>query len=225
MNRKKVIAALASVAALASLAACGGVKDGGAATGNTITVGTTDKITSLDPAGSYDNGSYAVQIQVFPFLYAQNYNTSELSPDIAADDGTWSADGTEFTVKLKKGLKFANGHDLTASDVKFSFDRIKKINDENGPSSLLANIESVETKDDTTVVFHSAVKDDVTLKQVLSSPAARSSTRVLLRRQADRCQHHRQGQRLRRPVQAHLLQGERGPGICQERFLQGSDPS
>ena len=81
MNRKKVIAALASVAALASLAACGGVKDGGAATGNTITVGTTDKITSLDPAGSYDNGSYAVQIQVFPFLYSQNYNTSELSPD------------------------------------------------------------------------------------------------------------------------------------------------
>ena len=40
MNRKKVIAALASVAALASLAACGGVKDGGAATGHTITVGT-----------------------------------------------------------------------------------------------------------------------------------------------------------------------------------------
>ncbi len=59
----------------------------------------TDKITSLDPAGSYDNGSYAVQIQVFPFLYAQDYNTSELSPDIATDDGTWNDDGTEFTVK------------------------------------------------------------------------------------------------------------------------------
>ena len=118
MNRKKVIAALASVAALASLAACGGVKDdtaAGADSGNAITIGTTDKITSLDPAGSYDNGSYAVQIQVFPFLYAQNYNTSELSPDIAADDGTWSADGTEFTVKLKKGLKFANGHDPPTS--------------------------------------------------------------------------------------------------------------
>ena len=157
MNRKKVIAALASVAALASLAACGGVKDGGAATGNTITVGTTDKITSLDPAGSYDNGSYAVQIQVFPFLYAQDYNTSELSPDIAADDGTWNDDGTEFTVKLKDGLKFANGNDLTASDVKFSYDRIKKINDPNGPSSLLANVESVTAKDDTTVVFKDSV--------------------------------------------------------------------
>jgi peptide/nickel transport system substrate-binding protein len=172
VNRKKIIAALASVAAIASLAACGGVKDGGsAASGSTITIGTTDKITSLDPAGSYDNGSYAVQIQVFPFLYSQDYNTSELSPDIAADDGTWSADGTEFTVKIKSGLKFANGHDLTSSDVKFSFDRINKINDENGPASLLANIDSVEAKDDTTVVFHSKVKNDVTLKQVLSSPA------------------------------------------------------
>ncbi|NMN00755.1 peptide ABC transporter substrate-binding protein [Bifidobacterium sp. DSM 109958] len=171
----RLTAAVAAVAAVASLAACGGVKDDGgsaAASGNSvITIGTTDKITSLDPAGSYDNGSYAVQIQVFPFLYAQNYGTSELSADIAADDGTWSSDGTEFTVKLKSGLKFANGDALTASDVKFSYDRIKTINDENGPSSLLANIESVTAKDDTTVVFKDSVPFDVTLKQVMSSPA------------------------------------------------------
>lgn len=174
MNHKKILAAIASVAAVASLAACG-VKDGGTTTATTdsniITIGTTDKITSLDPAGSYDNGSYAVQIQVFPFLYAQDYNTSELSPDIAADDGTWNEDGTQFTVKLKEGLKFANGNDLTSSDVKFSFDRINTINNENGPVSLLANIDSVEAPDDTTVVFNAAVPFDVTLKQVLSSPA------------------------------------------------------
>ena len=174
MNSKKILAAAVSVVAIASLAACGGVKDDTTAagdSGNAITIGTTDKITSLDPAGSYDNGSYAVQIQVFPFLYAQDYNTSELSPDIAADDGTWNDDGTEFTVKLKDGLKFANGNDLTASDVKFSYDRIKKINDSNGPSSLLANVESVTAKDDTTVVFKDSVPFDVTLKQIMSSPA------------------------------------------------------
>ena len=170
MNSKKILAAAVSLAAIASLAACGGVKDE-ASTGDAVTIGTTDKITSLDPAGSYDNGSYAVQIQVFPFLYAQDYNTSELSPDIASDDGTWNSDGTEFTVKLKSGLKFANGHDLTSSDVKFSFDRIKKINDPNGPASLLANITDVTAKDDTTVVFKDSVPYDVTLKQVLSSPA------------------------------------------------------
>ena len=175
MNSKKILAAIASVAAIASLAACGGVKSDttGTASGDSsaITIGTTDKITSLDPAGSYDNGSYAVQIQVFPFLYAQDYNTSELSADIAADDGTWNEDGTQFTVKLKEGLKFANGNDLTASDVKFSYDRVKTINDENGPSSLLANITNVEAKDDTTVVFTDSVPFDVTLKQVMSSPA------------------------------------------------------
>jgi peptide/nickel transport system substrate-binding protein len=172
VNSKKILAAAVSVAAIASLAACGGVKDdANAGSSDAVTIGTTDKITSLDPAASYDNGSYAVQIQVFPFLYAQDYNTADLSADIAADDGTWSDDGTEFTVKLKSGLKFANGNDLTASDVKFSYDRIKTINDENGPSSLLANVESVEAKDDTTVVFKETVPFDVTLKQVMSSPA------------------------------------------------------
>ena len=171
-NHRKILATVASIAAIASLTACGGVKDdNNTASGSAITIGTTDKITSVDPAGSYDNGSYAVQIQIFPFLYAQDYNTSELSPDIAADDGTWNDDGTEFTVKIKEGLKFANGHDLTASDVKFSYDRIKTINDANGPSSLLANVESVEAPDDTTVVFKDSVPFDVTLKQVMSSPA------------------------------------------------------
>lgn len=171
MKHRTMMAALAAVTVVASLAGCGGVKQSAGTSGSTITIGTTDKITSLDPAGSYDNGSYAVQIQVFPFLYAQKYNTSELSPEIAADDGTWSKDGSEFTVKIRKGLTFANGHALDAKDVKFSYDRVKKINDPNGPSSLLANIESISTPDDHTVVFKDSVPNDVTLKMVLSSPA------------------------------------------------------
>lgn len=57
LNSKKILAAAVSVAAIASLTACGGVKDdttAAADSGNVITIGTTDKITSLDPAGSYD---------------------------------------------------------------------------------------------------------------------------------------------------------------------------
>lgn len=57
-----------------ALTACGGggtddtatEGEGGAATA--LTVGTTDKITTIDPAGSYDNGSFAVMNQVYPFL-------------------------------------------------------------------------------------------------------------------------------------------------------------
>jgi len=137
--------------------------------GGTLTVGTTDKITSIDPAGSYDNGSFAVMNQVYPFLLNSPYGSPDVKPDIA-ESADFTAP-TEFTVKLKPGLKFANGHDLTSSDVKFTFDRQKKINDPNGPASLLANLDSVSAPNATTVVFKLKVPNDQTFAQVLSSPA------------------------------------------------------
>jgi len=83
-----------------------------------ITVGTTDKVTTIDPAGSYDNGSFAVMNQIYPFLLNSTQGNADMVPDIAVSAGFTSA--TQYTVELKPGLKFANGHDLTSSDVKFS---------------------------------------------------------------------------------------------------------
>lgn len=167
---------LASAAALAAatlvLAGCSGSNSGGtksSSTGGAITIGTTDKITSLDPAGSYDNGSFAVMTQVYPFLLDTPYGSPDVKPDIAA-----SADFTDpstYEVKLKPGLTFENGDKLTSSDVKFSFDRQLKINDPNGPASLLGNLDSVTTPDDLTVDFHLKQPNDQTFAQVLSSPA------------------------------------------------------
>ena len=48
-----------------------------------ITVGTTDKVTSLDPAGSYDNGSFAVMNQIYSFLLNSKPGSSDVQPDIA----------------------------------------------------------------------------------------------------------------------------------------------
>ncbi|MDM7885003.1 ABC transporter substrate-binding protein [Curtobacterium sp. RHCKG23] len=135
---------------------------------NGMSIGTTDKITSLDPAGSYDNGSFAVQNQVFPFLMNTPVGSPDVEPDIA--QSAEFTNPTTYTVKLKSGLKFANGNELTSSDVKFSFDRELKINNENGPQSLLANLKSIDTPDDTTVVFNLDHADQ-TWPQVLSSPA------------------------------------------------------
>ena len=173
---KRAVAAVTAVAALTGLAACGGVKDDDSATANegknaTITIGTTDKVVNLDPAGSWDLGSYAIQTQVFPYLFSTPNSSGKVKPDIAADNGSFNADGSEFIVKLKKGLKFANGHDLTSSDVKFSFDRINRIESPTGPSSLLADIASVDAPDPTTVVFHLKVRNDVLIRQVLSANA------------------------------------------------------
>lgn len=173
---KRAVAAATAITVLAGLAACGGVKDDGSATADegkdaTITIGTTDKVVNLDPAGSWDLGSYAIQTQVFPYLFSTPNGSGRVKPDIAADNGSFNADGSEFIVKLKKGLKFANGHDLTSSDVKFSFDRINRIGSPTGPSSLLADIASVDAPDPTTVVFHLKVRNDVLIRQVLSANA------------------------------------------------------
>ncbi len=147
----------------------GGSSEGASGDSTEILVGTTDKVTSLDPAGSYDNGSFAVMNQVYPFLYNSALGDAKVEPDIA-ESGEFTSP-TEFTVKLKSGLTFANGHDLTSSDVKFSFDRMLKINDDNGPASLLENLDSVETPDDSTVVFRLKNANDQIWTQILSSPA------------------------------------------------------
>jgi peptide/nickel transport system substrate-binding protein len=137
--------------------------------GGTITVGTTDKVTTLDPAGSYDNGSLFIMNNVFPFLMNSKPGSAEVEPD-AAESAEFTSP-TEYTVVLKDGLKFANGHDLTSSDVKFSFDRQLKIAADNGPSTLLYNLDSTEVKDDTTVVFHLKAENDQIFPLILSSNA------------------------------------------------------
>ncbi|MBO1738281.1 ABC transporter substrate-binding protein [Leifsonia sp. TF02-11] len=169
-GRRLLAVSAAFAAAALVLAGCSGSNNGsGGSSGGTLTIGTTDKITSIDPAGSYDNGSFAVMNQVYPFLMNSPYGSPDVKPDIA-ESATFTSP-TEYTVKLKPNLKFANGHALTSEDVKFTFDRQLKINDPNGPASLLGNLDSVSTPDKTTAVFKLKVPNDQTFAQVLSSPA------------------------------------------------------
>jgi peptide/nickel transport system substrate-binding protein len=170
--RKRSLAVLSgvAVAALALSGCAAGTNSGNSGSSGTITVGTTDKVTTLDPAGSYDNGSFFIMNNVFPFLMNSDPGSSDVHPDIAESAEFTSP--TEYTVKLKPGLKWANGHDLTASDVKFSFDRQLKIAADNGPSTLLYNLDSTEVTDDLTVVFHLKAANDQIWPQILSSPAA-----------------------------------------------------
>jgi len=175
MNKKALQSAiaLAGVSAFA-LTACTGPSGGGTATGSaaggsTITYGTTDKVVTLDPAGSYDAGSFMVMNQIYPFLLNSKPGTADSTPDIAESASFTSP--TEYTVKLKPGLKFANGHALTSSDVKFSIDRVVSIADDNGPASLLGNLDSVAVKDDSTVVFTLKAGNDQVFPGVLAANA------------------------------------------------------
>src|SRR3954451_10459607 len=122
MGSRRALAATAGIAMTAlALTACGGGGDNGGGSsggGGTLTIGTTDKITSLDPAGSYDNGSFAVMKQGYPFLITTTSGSPDVQPDIAQSADF--ASPTDYTVKLKPDLKFANGPALTSSDLKFS---------------------------------------------------------------------------------------------------------
>src|SRR3954464_4456798 len=82
---RRALAAGTGIAITAlALTACGG-GDGnggsGGSSGGALIIGTTDKITSIDPAGSYDNGSFAVMNQGFPFLLNTPYGSPDGHPD------------------------------------------------------------------------------------------------------------------------------------------------
>jgi peptide/nickel transport system substrate-binding protein len=168
----------------AALAGCGsggsngGGGAGGGATGSFI-LGTTDPVTAVDPAGSYDFGSWEIQYNIFQQLMHVPAGQSQPQPD-AAKSCTYD-NAKQITCKLRSGLHFSNGDALTSSDVKYSFERNIAINNPNGSAVLLGAITdssdanhpklavgAIDTPNDTTVVFH-LNQPDQTFMQVLTS--------------------------------------------------------
>jgi peptide/nickel transport system substrate-binding protein len=183
-RRFKIVAAPALLAAALTLVACGaGKKDNGTGTSGTagnggnggnsgssaITVGTTDSVIALDPAGSYDFGSLTIEENIYQFLMQVPAGQKAPVPD-AAQSCSFTKP-TEYTCKMKTGLQFSNGDPLTAKDVAFSFQRIVDINNPNGPASLLGNMKSVAAPDDNTVVFTLNNPNDQTFPFVLGTSA------------------------------------------------------
>ena len=91
-------------------------------------------------------------------------------PDAAEKCGFTDSSSTVYRCTLREGLKFSNGDTLDAKAVKYSFDRIKKINVNGGPAGLLGSLDRVQVKGDREVVFH-LNKPDATFPFVLATPA------------------------------------------------------
>jgi peptide/nickel transport system substrate-binding protein len=69
---------------------------------------------------------------------------------------SWSIDpdGKVYTFKLRKGVKFHDGEDFDASDVKFSFERAKAEGSTNkAKKAVFDNISRIETPDPLTVIL------------------------------------------------------------------------
>jgi len=91
--------------------------------GGSITVTYKDDVSTLDPAIGYDWQNWSMIKSLFDGLMDYEPGTTNLRPDLA-ENYTISADGMIFTFHLRQGIKFHNGRELTAEDVKYSIERV-----------------------------------------------------------------------------------------------------
>jgi len=122
----------------------------GAFAQDSITVGMQLEPPNLDPTGgaaaAIDEVVYA---NVFEGL-TRYQSDGSIAPALAS---RWevSDDGTVYTFYLRPGVRFHDGTDMTAADVKFSLDRARAEDSTNAQKALFAGIADVTVVDDTTV--------------------------------------------------------------------------
>ena len=115
-------AALAAMLATTALAPAVSAHAETAAKGGNIIVTYKDDIATLDPAIGYDWQNWSMINAMFSRLVDYTPGTTELKPSLA-ESFEVSSDGKTYTFKLHKGVKFTNGREVTAADVKYSIER------------------------------------------------------------------------------------------------------
>ena len=93
--------------------------------GGSIIITYKDDVATLDPAIGYDWQNWSMIKSLFDGLMDYEPGTTDLVPDLA-ESYEISEDGQTFTFKLRPGVKFHNGREMTAEDVKYSIDRVVK---------------------------------------------------------------------------------------------------
>lgn len=124
--------------------------------GGTLNFAISAGAITVDPTNVGDNGSIWTVSSIFDRLY-RSTTTGSTEPSLATGH-TLSDDGLTWTFPLRDGLKFSDGSDLTAADVKFSIDR-STASDENGYMNVA--IDSVTASDDKTVVIKTKYPTDL----------------------------------------------------------------
>ena len=147
--------------------------DPNAKAGGGIVVTYKDDVATLDPAIGYDWQNWSMIKSLFDGLMDYVPGTTELRPGLA-ESYTISEDGMTFTFKLRPGVKFHNGREMTAEDVKYSLDRVTNPATQSPGAGFFGSIMgydamaggSATTLDGVTVV------DPLTVQIALSRPDA-----------------------------------------------------
>jgi len=147
--------------------------DPDAKNGGSIIITYKDDVATLDPAIGYDWQNWSMIKSLFDGLMDYKPGTTELVPDLA-ESYEISEDGQTFTFKLRQGVKFHNGREMTAEDVKYSIDRVVNPETQSPGQGFFASIkgydEAAEGKADG--VSGITVVDPLTIKFELTRPDA-----------------------------------------------------
>ena len=115
---------LALVAMISAVFAMGGKESGSVNESgykDTIKIAIGADVTSFDPHIGKETPAVAVTNHIYDTLVRVDPVTDEVVPQIAESWEIVSA--TEYRFHIRQGIKFHNGEDLTADDVKYSLDR------------------------------------------------------------------------------------------------------
>jgi peptide/nickel transport system substrate-binding protein len=135
---------------------------------NVLVYGIAENTDSLDPQRGYTPQEGTINHATYETLVTWPTNdNSEILP-MLAESWTISEDGLTYTFTLRSGVTFHDGSPLLASDVVFSFLRLKHIG--SNPSFLAANIATIEAPDESTVVLTLATVDPIFMSKLASAP-------------------------------------------------------
>ncbi|WP_432284293.1 ABC transporter substrate-binding protein [Aminobacter sp. BA135] len=107
--------------------------------GGAITITYKDDVATLDPAIGYDWQNWSMIKSLFDGLMDYEPGTTTLRPELA-ESYEISPDGKTFTFKLRQGVKFHNGREMTAEDVKYSLDRVTNPKTQSPGAGFFASI-------------------------------------------------------------------------------------
>ncbi|QLE54080.1 ABC transporter substrate-binding protein [Nostoc sp. TCL26-01] len=108
-----------------------------------ITVGTTLKPRTLDPADAYEPASLGLVFNMSDRLYTYEPGSTEIQPQLATALPKVSQDGLTYAIPLRQGVVFHDGTPFNAKAMEFSIRRF--IENKGKPSFLLADtVDSVK---------------------------------------------------------------------------------
>jgi ABC-type transport system substrate-binding protein len=141
--------------------------------GGTMTVTYKDDVSTLDPAIGYDWQNWSMIKSLFDGLMDYEPGTTDLVTDLA-ESFEVSDDGMTYTFKLREGVKFHNGREMTAADVKYSLDRVVNPETQSPGAGFFDSIEGFEAASAGEADGLSGVEvvDDYTIRFKLSRPDA-----------------------------------------------------